>query len=301
MEKGNTPLTCAEVRQMDLVDYLSRLGHQPQKIRNVDYWYHSPLREEKTSSFKVNRKLNLWYDHGLGKGGNLVDFGILYYNCTIKEFLQLLKGNFSFHPHMHPIDAPKEAQECRIAIKNVSPLRSFHLLRYLHHRGIGIKIADQYLREVHYTIGAQRFSAIGFPNNSGGWELRNAFFKGSSTPKDVTFHQNGGHEIAVFEGFFNYLSFLQIHKYFPQPQLNFLVLNSIAFFEKGRSIMEAHSIVHLYLDRDRIGQDVTQKVLSQGSRYRDESRLYEHYNDLNELLTTMGKTLKQSRGKRMHL
>jgi hypothetical protein len=212
----------------------------------------------------------------------------------------MLKGNFSFHPHLHPGKAAKEEQKSRIEIKNVSPIRSFHLLRYLHHRGININIADQQLSEVHYKIGGHTYSAIGFPNNSGGWELRNEYFKGSSAPKDVTFHHNGGREIAVFEGFFNYLSFLQIHKYYPQPQLNFLVLNSISLFEKGRAIMEAHSTVHLYLDRDRIGQDVTQKALGQSPKYRDESRLYEHYNDLNELLTGMGKTLKQSKGKRMH-
>jgi len=63
-----------EAKQIDLVDYLAALGHRPQKIRNKDYWYHSPLRDEKTASFKVNRSLNVWYDHGIGKGGNLIDF-----------------------------------------------------------------------------------------------------------------------------------------------------------------------------------------------------------------------------------
>ncbi len=56
---------------MDMVEYLQKLGYQPQKIRNNDYWYLSPLRDEKTASFKVNRKLNAWYDFGLGQGGNI--------------------------------------------------------------------------------------------------------------------------------------------------------------------------------------------------------------------------------------
>ena len=300
MEKGKNQLTCSEVRQMDLVDYLSQLGHRPQKIRNVDYWYHSPLRTEKTPSFKVNRKLNVWYDHGLGKGGNLVDFGILYYNCTIKEFLHMLKDNFSFHPHVPINDSVKEEQESRVEIQKVNRLTSLPLLRYLHKRNISISIADPICKEVHFKMNDKSYSAIGFQNKSEGWELRNEYFKGSSAPKDVTFHNNGGQELAVFEGFFNYLSFLQIHKYFQQQQLNFLVLNSLSFFEKGRSIMEAHNTVYLYLDRDRNGQDVTQKALQKSSKYRDESGLYEHYNDLNELLTSMGKTLKQAKGKRIH-
>ena len=56
-----------EVKQVDLVEYLEKLGHQPKKIRGNDYWYLSPLRTETEPSFKVNRKLNAWYDHGMGK------------------------------------------------------------------------------------------------------------------------------------------------------------------------------------------------------------------------------------------
>lgn len=58
-------LSCAEARQFDLVDYLASLGYQPQKVKGADYWYLSPLREERTPSFKVNRGKNIWYDHGV--------------------------------------------------------------------------------------------------------------------------------------------------------------------------------------------------------------------------------------------
>jgi len=81
-------LMTAEAKQIDLVDYLAALGHYPKKVRNADYWFLSPLREEKTPSLKVNRNMNAWYDHGIGKGGNLVDFGVLYFNCSVIEFLQ---------------------------------------------------------------------------------------------------------------------------------------------------------------------------------------------------------------------
>ena len=80
-------ILCQQANQLDLVDYLQTLGFAPQKIRGNDYWYISPLRDEKTASFKVNHKLNAWYDHGDGRGGKLVDFGILYFNCTVTELL----------------------------------------------------------------------------------------------------------------------------------------------------------------------------------------------------------------------
>jgi DNA primase len=83
-------ISIREVKEIDMVDYLSRLGYEPIKIRNVDYWYLSPLRDEKTASFKVNRRLNKWYDHGLGKGGNIIDFAILYQDCTVGEYLVMI-------------------------------------------------------------------------------------------------------------------------------------------------------------------------------------------------------------------
>jgi DNA primase len=75
-------MNCEQANQIDLVDYLQSIGHEPSKLRGNDYWYHSPLRNEKEPSFKVNRSKNVWYDHGLGKGGTLVDFAMEYYHCN---------------------------------------------------------------------------------------------------------------------------------------------------------------------------------------------------------------------------
>lgn len=80
-----------------MVQYLSELGYEPIKIRGFNYWYLSPLRDEKTPSFKVNRKLNRWYDFGYAKGGNIIDFGILYFNCSVSDFLRQL--NCPVSPH----------------------------------------------------------------------------------------------------------------------------------------------------------------------------------------------------------
>src|SRR5450432_1898984 len=96
MSIGKNAFTCAQVNQLDLVDYLSSLGYSPVKIKNDDHWYLSPLRDEKTASFKVNCKANVWYDHGSGKGGNLVDFGLQYHHCSVSELLEKFNGDFSF-------------------------------------------------------------------------------------------------------------------------------------------------------------------------------------------------------------
>ncbi|MBO9203100.1 MULTISPECIES: hypothetical protein [Niastella] len=41
-------LNCEQAKRLDLVDYLTFLGHHPQKVSNGDYWFLSPLRDERT-------------------------------------------------------------------------------------------------------------------------------------------------------------------------------------------------------------------------------------------------------------
>ena len=281
---------------MDLVDYLSGLGYQPSKIRNADYWYLSPLRNEKTPSFKINRKLNLWYDHGLGKGGNLIDFAILYHDCTVGEFMQKLNGDFSFHPPQFlPSNQSKnEAKEKKITILNDFSIGSIALLRYLQQRRIPIDIADNFCREIRYELNSKIYYGIGFKNDSGGYEIRNPYFKTSSSPKDITTFNNDAKEAAVFEGFTDFLSFLTIHQNQEQTSFDFVVLNSVSFFEKARPFMEQHQAIRLYLDRDATGQNYSRYALSLSNKYKDESHLYQHHKDLNDWLVHFGKAQKKN-------
>ena len=64
-------MNCEQANQIDLVDYLFSIGFSPNKISAENYWFLSPLRDERTASFKVNKTKNIWYDHGIGKGGKL--------------------------------------------------------------------------------------------------------------------------------------------------------------------------------------------------------------------------------------
>jgi DNA primase len=286
-------LSLREAKEMDMVDYLSRLGYEPAKIRNADYWYLSPLRNEKTPSFKVNRKLNRWYDHGLGKGGNLIDFAILHQNCTVGEFLQKLNGDFSFHQHtFHQQEQLKT--EKKLNILQDCSISSFALLQYLEQRRISIDIADEFCREVRYELNGKIYYGIGFKNDSGGYEIRNPYFKTSSAPKDITIIKIEAKEAIVFEGFFDFLSFMTIHKNQVTVESDFVILNSVSFFEKARPFMEQHQTIKLYLDHDTTGQNYSQYALSLSDKYRDESRLYEHHKDFNDWVMNIGKPQKKN-------
>lgn len=292
-------LTCEAARQIDLVDLLSCLGHDPVRIRNNDYWYLSPLRDEKTASFKVNRAANIWYDHGTGQGGNLVDFGLLYFHCSVAELLQRLSeisvGNsLSFHRHrvgehsrLMTISAGEKEKNPggKIVILNTRPLEEKSLLQYLQDRKIPPEIARRFCREVEFLLYGKQHIAIGYPNRSGGFELRNRYFKGSSSPKDITLIDNRTEELVVFEGFFNFLSFQTINRNLKGQISSSLILNSLAFFEKSRPLMENYQQVFLLLDRDDAGLKYTQKALEwDAGKYIDRSDFYRHKKDLNEWL-----------------
>jgi DNA primase len=293
MEKFN----CKIANQIDLVNYLETLGHEPSKIKNQDFWYLSPLRNEKTPSFKVNRKLNLWYDHAIGKGGNFVDFGIEYFRCTVSEFLQLLNGN-NFTSTLNlsiendnlqssslSLDNEKNRLSGKIIIVDVKTLENKSLLAYLDSRNISQEIARQHCKEIDFSLNNRKNTAIGFENISGGFELRNENFKGSSSPKDITFIDTQAKAVTVLEGFFDYLSFMEMNQKSDSLQSNFLVLNSLSFFNKSLGLMEKHEKINLYLDRDTMGVKYTNEAIQrQPNKYIDQSFLYEQGKDLNEWL-----------------
>jgi hypothetical protein len=305
----NRVFTCEQAREIDLVDYLFVLGFQPKKIRGNDYWYLSPLREEKEASFKVNRRLNAWYDHGIGRGGDLIDFGVLYHHLSITELLQKLKqNNFSFHPHAVVSQKSFDAGEKeKIKVVDEREIVSQKLIAYLiEKRKISLDVAGKFCREIDFALYDKKHTAIGFKNRAGGYELRNEYFKGSSSPKDVTFIENSEvNKCLIFEGFISFLSFQTLlkknEKSFLQlsnEQSNFLILNSLSFFEKSRNVMEKNEQVHLYLDRDKAGLQATYQALKWSPKYIDKSHCYKHSKDLNDHLIKLHQQEELKRNQR---
>lgn len=294
MKFSNKLLSVEAVKNTDIVDYLLTLGFKPSKISRNDYWFISPFRDEKTPSFKVNRNLNRWYDFGEGKGGNLVDFGVQFHHCTVADFLRKMKSSFSFQQQNNFVKEEDDDSK-KIKITGDKEISSLVLVRYLHKRRIPLNLAVKFCRQIDYELYGKNYYAIGFKNNSGGYELRNEKFKASSSPKDVTVIKNNSDKLTVFEGFFNFLSYQAIHEKTELQKTNFLVLNSASFFQKNLPLMQAYKSVHLFLDRDTTGQKCIQKALdTDKQKFIDESSLYKGYKDLNDWIVHIGKAQKQS-------
>lgn len=275
-----------EVKQMDLVEYLEKLGYSPAKNTGPDYWYISPFRKEQQPSFKVNRLLNSWYDHGLGQGGNLVDFGILYYQCSVKEFLQKITQQHGTVARtvLHANEQKERIDEKKIKIIKVQSITHSSLKGYLKERKIPLGIASSFVEEVHYTLYGRTYFALGFRSDAGGYELRNRFFKGSSSPKDSRLIATAGAtELTVVEGFFSFLSYLVC---FAErvPLTDFLVLNSLALVSRSMDSMLSYPVVHLLLDNDPAGDAATAKLVQLSASFEDNRSLFSGYKDLNQWL-----------------
>ncbi len=283
-----------KAKQIRIADYLHSLGHNPVKQQGNSLWYKSPFREEKEPSFKVNTDRNEWYDFGAGKGGNIIALAQELYNSNNIPYLleQIAKQSPSIRPVSFSFRQQSSAQPSFQHLE-VVPLSHPALLEYLQERGIDTGLAKKECRELHFVSNGKHYFVIGFPNVSGGYEVRNRFFKGCIAPKDITrIRQTGepGKTCYLFEGFMDYLSFLTLRqKSCPGcPGLDrqdYIVLNSVANLSKALHLLGGYEHIHCFLDNDKAGADTLQELRRQyGMRIRDASHLYSGHKDLNDYL-----------------
>lgn len=94
-------MTTQEAKQIRIADYLQSLGYTPVKLQGNSLWYKSPFRQETEASFKVNTDRNLWFDYGLGRGGNIIALGQELYASDHVPYL--LNRIAEQAPHIRPV------------------------------------------------------------------------------------------------------------------------------------------------------------------------------------------------------
>lgn len=290
-----------EAKQIKIADYLQSLGHRPVKQQGANLWYKSPLRNESEASFKVNTAINSWFDFGMGRGGNIIDLAAhLYASDCLPYLLDKIEKQA---PHVRPANIPFSQQATEPTFEGLEVMELYHpaLLRYLNERKINPHIARKVCVELHFSNNGKRYFAIGFKNKSGGYEIRNQFFKGCISPKDITYIRQQGEPRStcyVFEGMMDYLSFLtiRVQKFPTYPSLeaqDYVILNSTTNVDKAIDILYDYERISCLLDNDDAGRKATAAIENAiGYRVRDASYLYSEYNDLNDYLC--GAKSKQS-------
>lgn len=278
-------ITLEKARNISIELVLQKMNYTPSKTIGFDIWYSSPLHDEKTPSFKVNTKINRWYDHGLQKGGNVIDFISIKFNYSISEVLKFLENYsetsiFSFQKQKS-IEFSFTETESKIKIEKVINIQHFALKQYLEIRKIYHYEYESNLKEVHYVINGKKYFGIGFQNRSKGFEIRSKYAKICIGKKDISLVVKGyKNKLRIFEGFFDYVSFINKFK----SDSDFLILNSIALINRCDEILSNYDEIELYFDNDAAGDLYTESTQEKFKNAKDSRAFYKDFKDINEWL-----------------
>ena len=280
-------MNCKQFNSVKLEEILVSLGHHPTKQNEKEAWFLNPFYTETQASFKINKNLNYWYLHSEGIGGNNVDFMKKYLNASVKEVLEWAeKQNFSSFQPQNSIQKQNSLKQ-NYQITEIKELQNENLKDYLQQRGLSTKVYPL-VKEIHFRIDQKNLYAIGFENLSGGWELRNSFYKGSLLKKDISIlnfnneNQNEtGKRIVVFEGFMDALSFVEMKPFFIG---DLLVMNSISLLNRTKEHLKIYSEIHLFLDNDKAGETCKNEILKSFPEAKNHSEIYALHKDLNDYL-----------------
>ena len=274
-----------DIKQIPIVDYLARSGYKPKLTKGVNYWYYSPLRSELTPSFKVNAERNQWYDFGTGDHGDIIDLVCALQHCSTAEAmrsLSRLKETLSAESFSFGGIIPVRSQAPSMELISVQAVKHPKLLLYLSERGLQPSDVSPFLSEVYYKVSEKCFFALGFPNDAGGWELRNPYFKGCFAPKSIsTIKGADSHKLQLFEGFMDFLSWRKLH---PEVQDDSIILNSLNLLPKLIPSLHAYTMIESLLDNDEAGDRVTKQLIDAGLPVKDIRACYAPYKDINEYL-----------------
>ncbi len=155
-----------DLKNIGIRQFLARRGIQPKYECNGYGMYLSPLREERTPSFKVDYVRNLWYDFGLGEGGTLRTLVMRLERCDSREAIRRLqngeKGDTGIASLSPGIGEPLgvggvspvvcSATVPTLCILSDASLRHPALVGYPASRGIVPSVAAAFCREVRYEV-----------------------------------------------------------------------------------------------------------------------------------------------------
>jgi hypothetical protein len=256
--------------------------------------FFSPLREETTPSLHVNKRDNVWYDHGAGIGGTNVQLVMSVKKCSKEEAEKFIK---TLDPLLAsiPQNVSKSANPPTTEIIKVRPICSYYLKKYLEERKIPISIADKYCKEIiiRNHVKGKDYTTLGFENNSGGYNLSAPYgFKSCSKGGITTIDTEGNRTVmpstravSIFEGSFDFLSW-QVLQNAKTPTTDILVLNSVNNLDKATGYLRLHDSYICFLDNDQAGRKCLEEIRKTFSdkEVKDMSSLYAQHKDLNEML-----------------
>jgi hypothetical protein len=290
-----------QAKTVALYDLLIKLGFKPTRENAEEAWFLSPLRDEKTASFKVNKKKNVWYDHGEGIGGDNIKFVCVHLerqneSHTVSDALRYISNMTGYVPSIAPVQSSDDVpRDPKLFVQDVKEIEHLALVYYLEKRGVPVKLARPHLKQVQVQNKetGKGFFALGLLNEEGGYELRNPFFKGSVGKKSISFIRGTVPKpegVHVFEGFMDYLSILaDVNRECLDDDA--IILNSLSCLKHATPYIKnyGYKTAWTWMDNDEAGQKATQSLedffkTERELSHRPMNEAYTPYKDVNNWL-----------------
>lgn len=276
-------MNCKQFNTILLEEVLLSLGHLPTKQNEKEAWYLNPFASESQASFKLDKRINAWYLHSEGVGGNNTDFIKKYLNISINEVLIWAEQqNFSSFQPQNISTSKLENLPKTYQIIKIKNIQHPALLEYLNER----KVQNQaeLLKEIHYLMNDKNYFGLGFQNDSGGYEIRNKYSKICLSKKDISSIKNGSDSLRVFEGFFDFLSFKNVEHYLEKRPSDYIILNSVSMVSSIKNALKNYQNIELYFDNDEAGNRAVEMIKNENHNAEDCRVLYSDFKDLNDWL-----------------
>ena len=272
-------MNCSEAKNISIRAVLESFSLFPCKENSRTAFYFALDREEKTPSLSVDFSKNTAFDFGTGKSYDIISIVQTMKRCSVSDALKYLEQfNFSFQKQNLKLENLPKGYE----IIDVKEIQHPALLDYLKKR----KVENQknLIEEIHYRMNDKNYFGIGFKNDSGGYEIRNAYSKICLGKKDITSIKNDSKDARVFEGFFDFVSFKKVENYLEKETSDYIILNSLLMIHKIKRSLENYKNIELYFDHDEAGTRAVEMIRIGLKNAEDCRVLYSGFKDFNDWL-----------------
>ena len=302
-----------DAKSIPLDEFLEKQGYTG-RLKAGRLWY--AIRRETTPSFVLSRDRFAWYDHGIGQGGNIIQWPIEYRNVRdVKEALGYIENvmgtGYVFQPNN--VEFKKMEPELPgyklISLSDFEPYKCRELTpfaKYLVSRGLNLERSAMYIQELSFhhkdDLKKKLHHGFGMPNASEGIEARSTLSGIGFKPvtvgqKDVsiiqardTTHGTDDWHTKTWRAFYSMMDFLTyISTQDEKPgTCNFLVIHGDGLNHKAAEYLNelpAGYMVHYpHIDPNGNGQRAMFELMGESRDWRhvEISHEYEGFKDLNE-------------------
>lgn len=272
-------MNCSEAKNISIRAVLESFSLFPSKENSRTAFYFALDREEKTPSLSVDFIKNAAFDFGTGKSYDIISIVQTMKRCSVSEALKYLEQfNFSFQEQNLKLENLPKGYE----IIDVKEIQHPALSDYLQSRNV--EDQKKWVEEIHYRMNDKNYFGIGFKNDFGGYEIRNAYSKICMGKKEITSIKNGFKDVRIFEGFFDFLSFKKVENYLEKEPSDYTILNSVSMTHKIKNSLGNYKNIELYFDNDEAGTRAVEMIKIEMDNVEDCRVLYSGFKDLNDWL-----------------